>query len=91
MRAYSIHNLLIPMPFGQYGEVYLPEALLRFTRNLGFRKNYLLDLIDEVLTVTRDYSDRILALKSLPDKNRENLISIVESVKSELSACSKKI
>ena len=89
MRAYSIHNMLTPMPFGQYGEVSLGEALVRFTRNLGFRKNYLLDLIDEVLAVTRDYADRIRALKSLPDRNRENLVSIVESVKSELRTCSK--
>ena len=84
MRAYSIHNLLTPMPFGQYGEVYLGEALLRFTRNLGFRKKNLLDLIEEVLTVTKDYTERIQALKSLPAKNRENLISIVDSIKVEL-------
>ncbi|GBE36957.1 putative DNA-binding transcriptional regulator [bacterium BMS3Bbin07] len=89
MRAYSIHNMLTPMPFGQYGEVPLCEALVLFTRNLGFRKNYLLDLIDEVLAVTRDYAGRIRALRSLPDRNRENLVSIVESVKSGLMACSK--
>jgi len=62
---------------------------VRVTRNLGFRKNYLLDLIDEVLSVTGDYADRIRALKSLPDRNRENLVSIVESVKSGLMACSR--
>jgi len=89
MRAYSIHNLLTPMSFGEYGEVYLCEALLRFTKNLGFRKKNLLDLIEEVLTVTKDYADRIQALKTLPDKNKKNLISIVESIKTELRACSK--
>ncbi len=89
MRAYSIHNLLTPMPFGGYGEVSLCEALVRFTRNLGFRKTYLLDLIDEVLTVTRDYEERVRALEGLPERNRENLVSIVESVKAQLRECSK--
>jgi len=90
MRAYSIHNLLTPMPFGGYGEgASLAEALVRFTRNLGFRKNYLLGLVEEVLAVTGDYADRVRALKGLPERNKENLVSIVESVKSELMACSK--
>ncbi len=89
MRAYSIHNLLTPMPFGGYGEVYLGEALLQFTKNLGFRKKTLLDMIEEVLTVTKNYTDRIQGLKTLPDKNKKNLISIVESVKSDLIACAK--
>ncbi|HDH13669.1 MAG TPA: type II toxin-antitoxin system HipA family toxin [Nitrospirae bacterium] len=84
MRAYSIHNLLTPMPFGQYGEVCLGKALLRFTRNLGFRKKNLLDLIEEVLAITKDYREGIQALKSLPAKNRENLISIVDSIKADL-------
>ncbi|NOZ25767.1 MAG: HipA domain-containing protein [Nitrospirae bacterium] len=90
MRAYGIHNLLTPMPFGGYGEgASLAEALVRFTRNLGFRKNYLLGLIEEVLAVTRDYAERIRALRTLPESNKERLVSVVESVKSELAACPK--
>ena len=84
MRAYSIHNLLTPMPFGQYGEVYLGEALLRFTRNLGFRKQSLVDLIEEVLAVTKEYTERIRTLKCLPAKNKENLISIIGLIKAQL-------
>ncbi len=84
MRAYSIHNLLTPMPFGQYGEVHLGEALVRFTRNLGFRKKDLLVLIEEALAATKDYTDRIQALKTIPDTNKKNLVSIVDSVKDEL-------
>ena len=38
-----------------------------------------------VFTVTKDYTERIQALKSLPAKNRENLISIVDSIKADLS------
>jgi len=84
MRAYSIHNLLTPMSFGQYGEVHLMEALLRFTKNLGFRKKDLIALIEEVLAVTADYTDRVQALKTLPDTNKKNLIRMVSSMKEEL-------
>ncbi len=84
MRAYSIHNILTAMTFGQYGEVFLGEALQRFTKNLGFRKKELLDMIEFVLTVTKDYDERIHGLKSLPEENRQNLISIINSVKGEL-------
>lgn len=84
MRAYSIHNLLTPMPFGRYGEVHLKEALLRFSRDLGFRKNDLSTLVQEVLEVTRHYGDRIRALTTLPDRNKENLISISDSIRNEI-------
>ncbi|MEN8264606.1 MAG: HipA domain-containing protein [Nitrospirota bacterium] len=84
MRAYSIHNILTAMTFGQYGEVFLEEALLNFTKNLGFRKKELLDMIEFVLTVTNDYEERIQGLRSLPEENRKNLVSIVSSVKDKL-------
>lgn len=84
MRAYRIHNILTPMTFGQYGEVFLAEALLRFTRNLGFRKKDLLEIIDKMLSVTEDYASRIDGLKTLPDTNKKHLISIVNSVKAQL-------
>lgn len=84
MRAYRIHDILTPMTFGQYGEVFLGEALLRFTRNLGFRKGELLEIIESVFSATKDYEARIDGLKTLPAPNKKNLISIVRSVKAEL-------
>jgi len=84
MRAYRRHDLLTPMPFGGYGEVHLGEALSRFTRNLGARKSDLRNLIEEVLVLTRDYPDRVRALKTLPPANKEHLLSIVGSIRKEL-------
>ncbi len=84
MRAYSIHNILTAMTFGQYGEVFLEEALLNFTKSLGFRKKDLLDMIEFVLSVTNDYEERIHGLQSLPEENRKNLVSIVSLVKDKL-------
>lgn len=84
MRAYSRHDMLTVMPFGRYGEVHLGEALLRFAGNLGFQKKGLLRVIEEVLSVTHDYTDRIRAMKTLPDANKNNLIQIVSSMKESL-------
>lgn len=67
-----------------YGEIHLGEALLSFTRNLGFRKKDLAHLIEEVLVLTEDYGDRIEALTTLPGSNKKNLIAIVDDVKKEL-------
>ncbi len=92
MRAYSIHNMLSVMPFGDYGEstgtrgepVGFAEALHNFTRNLGIGRAALGDIISASLEVTRDYHQRVAALRSLPDTNKRNLISITRKIASML-------
>lgn len=84
MRAYSKHNLLTVMPFGGYGEAHLAEALVRFSKKLGFRKNYLKDLIEEVLARTLNYASKIQELGNLPQVNKEYLVRITDSMASEL-------
>ena len=92
MRAYSIHNMLSVMPFGDYGE-YTPtrgdpvgfaEALLNFTRNLGISRADLRDIVTASLECTRDYHQRVAALRSLPDTNKQNLIAITRKTASML-------
>jgi serine/threonine-protein kinase HipA len=88
MRAYSIHNMLSVMPFGDYGEsagtrdepVGFAEALLDFTRNLGIGRAVLGDIISASLECTRDYHQRVAALKTLPDANKRNLITITGKI-----------
>jgi serine/threonine-protein kinase HipA len=92
MRAYSIHNMLSVMPFGDYGEfaggraepVGLVEALLNFTRNLGIGRTVLRDIITASLECTRDYHRRVAALRSLPDANKQNLIAITAKIAATL-------
>ncbi|NOY52395.1 MAG: HipA domain-containing protein [Deltaproteobacteria bacterium] len=91
MRAYAIHDMLAAMPFGAYGEVRFEEALLRLTRNLGFRKKDLLHAIEVVLTVTRSYPERIEGLSALPGKNKKNLVGIVEKIRKDLTKIRKSI
>jgi serine/threonine-protein kinase HipA len=94
MRAYSIHNMLCVMPFGDYGEltgtriepVGFGEALRNFARNLGIGRTSLRDIITESLDCTRDYHQRVAALKTLPDANKRNLIEITRKTTSLMEA-----
>jgi serine/threonine-protein kinase HipA len=92
MRAYSIHNMLAVMPFGDYGEfsgsravpVGFTEALLNFTRSLGIGRTVLRDVVSASLEATRDYHQRVAVLRSLPDANKRNLIAITRKLASLL-------
>jgi serine/threonine-protein kinase HipA len=92
MRAYSIHNMLSVMPFGHYGEMDdasgsttgLAEALRNLAKNLGIPPAMLEEMIGKALKVTEDYSERLRALASLPEANKENLVAIVEKVRGQL-------
>jgi serine/threonine-protein kinase HipA len=93
MRAYLIHNLLSVMPFGGYGEtdeatgsgVGLAAALKKLAKNLGITPAALEAMTGEALQATEHYSERLRALASLPEANRENLAAIVERVRGQLS------
>jgi len=93
MRAYSIHNMLSVMPFGQYGEmddasassVGLAAALQNLANSLGIPPAALEEMTARALQATEHYSERLRALASLPEANRENLVSIVEKVRGQLS------
>jgi serine/threonine-protein kinase HipA len=93
MRAYSIHNMLSVMPFGQYGEmddangstVGLATAVQNLANSLGIPPAALEEMTGKALQATEHYSERLRALASLPEANRENLVAIVEKVRRQLS------
>jgi serine/threonine-protein kinase HipA len=93
MRAYSIHNMLSVMPFGHYGEedgatgsaVGLARAVQNLAKNLGVPPATLEEMTGKALQATEHYSERLRALASLPEANRENLVTIVEKVRERLS------
>ncbi len=91
MRAYSIHNTLVPqgMSFGDYGDIIdnktigFSEAMLRFTKAMGFNKNGLIDSIARLLQVTRNYHQRVQSLATLPDDYKNNLIAVTNRVRQQ--------
>jgi hypothetical protein len=93
MRAYSIHNMLSVMPFGGYGETDeasgtttgLAAAVRQLAKHLGIAPAMLEEMIGKALEATEHYSERLRALASLPEANRENLVRIVEQVRGQLN------
>ena len=88
MRAYSKHNMLSPMPFGNYGgydeksdkTIGFNDALQTFSKSLGLNKNKREELIQQALEATKNYPEKIQELKTLPDENKNNLIKIHNDV-----------
>jgi len=93
MRAYSQHDLLSVMPFGDYGEmpegasepVKFADAVARFAKTCGLTRTQAQDTINELLAVTESYESRVDALATLPEENKARLISRVRDVREKLS------
>jgi len=92
MRAYSQHDMLSVMPFGQYGEILdkqdtpvkLIEAVQRFAHHSGISNNQGKELVHELLDSSKDFTERVSELNSLPDDNKTRLISRVNDVRKKL-------
>lgn len=89
MRAYSIHDMLTAMPFGDYGDIPdgqdepigLKQAWERFAKGLGIKRNDWLAVVDGALKATADYPDRVSRLATLPDANKDHLSALHKSVR----------
>ena len=93
MRAYSQHDLLSVMPFGDYGDippggnepVRLAEAVSRLGGSCGLSTGQRQDIISQLLQATGDYVGRVERLATLPDENKARLIDRVQDVRSKLA------
>ncbi|HEY9051621.1 MAG TPA: HipA domain-containing protein [Gammaproteobacteria bacterium] len=92
MRAYSIHNMLSAMTFGGYGDwpdnrnnpVGLEEAVQAFARNLNISRTVMKHSMEHVLSCTDNYPDKVMALETLPLKNKQQLVAVVSLVRDAL-------
>ena len=94
MRAYSQHDLLSVMPFGDYGEmpdgasepVQFADAVARFAKTCGLTRTQAQDTANELLAVTAGYEVRVNALATVPEENKARLIRRVRDVREKLSS-----
>lgn len=91
MRAYSQHDMLSVMPFGGYGEydandqlVGFEQALMNFAKTLNISKASLHRLIDEMLHISTDFNASVMAIESLPSKNRLRLTQVTDKIRQQL-------
>lgn len=93
MRAYSRHDMLSVMPFGDYGDipaghskpVGLIEAIKRFSQSCGITQKYFKQRVAELLDITADYESRIGHCQSVPDENKARLIHRITEARATLS------
>ena len=93
MRAYSQHDMLSVMPFGDYAEIpeghsepiSFNEAIFRFAKACGLNKAERDECINNALDVTESFEARVNALTTVPDENKERLINRVRGVREKLS------
>ncbi len=93
MRAYSQHDMLSVMPFGNYGDipegydtpVSLHEAITRFAKTCGLSKTQCDETVHSLLTVTQSYTTRVERLLTVPAPNKERLIGRVEEIRKQLA------
>ena len=92
MRAYSMHNMLCAVPFGGYGEEIeegtdpLVQACHNFAASLSLNKKDVVEIAGESLELCADYAQRVGAIDSLPDENKERLIDIHRDMQKRLGA-----
>ncbi|MCW9012281.1 MAG: HipA domain-containing protein [Gammaproteobacteria bacterium] len=99
MRAYSIHNMLSVMPFGDYGElleksdhpVGLVEAIQRLARHFHISPSQLDEILQSCLAATEGFCEQVDQLQTLPDLNKSNLIKIVSRVRQQIGAMAEKL
>jgi len=96
MRAYAIHNMLSVMPFGDYGElpgnrdepVGLVEAVQRLAKHLGITPSELKEIVQSSMRATENFTAKVAELKTLPELNKNNLISIVSKLRKQMEVLS---
>jgi len=91
MRAYSIHDMLAPMPFGNYGDfatndelVDFSKAILRLLKKYGISKQRGRVITEQLMAVTENYITRVENLLSVTDKSKTVLSTAITKARKQL-------
>lgn len=72
MRAWDRHDLVSALPFYIDEKQHLGYSVARVGESFGLTRAVASDILRELLKATKDYPERVLALKDAPDVNRKN-------------------
>lgn len=86
MRAWDRHDLISALPFYIDAGHGLGYSVARVGESFGLTRGSAADILGELMTATRDYPERVLALKGVPDVNKKNLSARVKSLRARLVA-----
>ncbi len=84
MRAWDRHDLVSALPFYIDEKQPLGYSVARVGESFGLSRAAAADILQALLKATGNYSERVLALKDVPEVNRKNLASRVKSLLARL-------
>ncbi len=85
MRAWDRHDLVSALPFYIDEKQHLGYSVARVGESFGLTRAVAADILHELLKATKDYPERVLALKDVPDVNRKNLANRVKTFRAKLA------
>lgn len=85
MRAWDRHDLISALPFYIDASQSLADSIARVGESFGLTRTVAADILHELMVATRDYPDRVLALKDVPESNRKNLADRVKLLRKRLA------
>ncbi len=85
MRAWDRHDLVSALPFYIDEKQSLGYSVARVGESFGLSRAVAADMLQELLKATKDYPERVLALKDVPDANRKNLANRVKTLRARLT------
>ncbi|MCR4345930.1 MAG: HipA domain-containing protein [Sulfuricaulis sp.] len=84
MRAWDRHDLISALPFYIDADHGLGYSVARVGESFGLTRSSAADILHELITATKDYPERVQALKDVPDVNKKNLATRVKSLRGKL-------
>lgn len=84
MRAWDRHDLISALPFYIDAHHGLGHSVVRVGESYGLTRAAAADILHELMTATRDYPERVMALSDVPDANKNNLVQRVKKLRTRL-------
>lgn len=85
MRAWDRHDLVSALPFYIDARQGLGDNVARVGESFGLSRALAADMLHELMDATRNYPERVLALKDVPELNRKNLADRVKALRQRLA------
>jgi serine/threonine-protein kinase HipA len=84
MRAWDRHDLISALPFYIDANHGLGYSVARVGESFGLTRAGAADILHELMTGAKDYPERVLALKDVPEVTKKNLADRVKTLRNKL-------
>ena len=85
MRAWDRHDLLSALPFYIDENRGLAYSVARVGESFGLTAKAATGMLHDLMKATRDYPERVLDLKAVPEETKKNLVARVKAVRARMA------